>query len=55
MKIDELHVGAEVFWNDPDDGICSGMFKVTKIISDDIIQLQNDEGSVIEAFVSEVK
>jgi len=55
MNIKELHVGAEVFWNDPDDGISSGYFTVTKIISDEIIQLENDEGSVIEAFVSEVE
>lgn len=49
----DLRVGDEVYWNDPDEGLCSGIFKVLEIIGD-IFVLQNDEGTELQAFRHEL-
>ena len=40
----EFNVGDKVFWNDPDDGICSGEYWVTGI-SGDILYLEGENHS----------
>lgn len=59
-----LQVGDEVFWTDPDNGLSSGVYHVTRIATetggveglrgDTIIALRNEAGSEVEAFLSEL-
>lgn len=56
-----LAVGGEVFWTDPDDGICSGYRVIVEIVSESGV-IESDEtvvrltanGSVTEAFAGEI-
>jgi len=50
----DLHIGKVIYWNDPDDGLCSGYYEVISICDNDIVMLQNEEGSEVEAFISEL-
>jgi hypothetical protein len=56
LTVEELHVGAEVFWNDPDEGICSGYYKVHHISTDEIIIITPLDGSggITEVFIWEL-
>jgi len=54
MTVENLHEGAEVYWNDPDNDVCSGHYKVVNIINDDIVLLKNEYGSELEAYVGEL-
>jgi hypothetical protein len=51
-----LAPGDEVFWNDPDDHRCSGVYKIVEITDDDppVYRLKNDEGSETEAWAGEL-
>jgi hypothetical protein len=58
-----LMEGSEVWWNDPDDGISSGYYRITEIklpggdeaISPStVVVLENEHCTVVEAFVSEL-
>ena len=46
-------VGTRVWWDDPDDGICSGAGVVTDV-SGDVVSLLMDDGGEVEALRSEV-
>lgn len=49
--------GNAVYWNDPDDGACSGHYIVTGVRvggSDTVVSLRNGYGSEVEAFLSEL-
>lgn len=56
----ELSIGDEVFWNDPDDGICSGIYTVVEIPAgkllhqDDICTIKNAHDSEVEVFAHEL-
>ena len=50
----ELDKGDEVYWTDPDDGKCSGYYTVLAVRPDDVVLLQNDDGSEVEAWITEV-
>jgi len=54
MKFEEIHEGAEVYWNDPDAGICSGYYTVYRFLNDDVVVLTNKQGSLVEAFIHEL-
>ena len=54
MTRDEVHVGAEVYWNDPDDGLCSGYYIVVEFRSYDVVLLKNHSGSETEAYCHEL-
>ena len=70
MKLKELHVGAEVYWTDPDDGFSSGYYKVVSLPTmplgfftneevadfeeDAIILIKNEAGSEAEVFLHEL-
>lgn len=45
----ELYIGQKVYWNDPDDNLCSGYKTITKIEENTIIL---DNGT--EALISEI-
>jgi len=47
----KYNVGDKVYWNDPDRGICSGWYTVTKIIDRDTLVL--DYGT--EVFIWEIR
>jgi hypothetical protein len=51
-----LAPGDEVFWNDPDDGRCSAIYKIVEITNDDppVYRLRNDAGSETEAWLGEL-
>lgn len=54
MDRKNLQIGDEVYWNDPDDGMCSGVFKIVEFINDTVVLLRNDSGSETEAFLNEL-
>jgi len=51
-----------VYWNDPDDGICSGQFVIQQIDSESgriespltLVLLTNEEGSELQALAQEL-
>lgn len=49
----DIRVGDEVYWNDPDEGICSGYYKVSEVLGD-VFRLTNDSGAELEAFRHEL-
>ena len=49
----DIRVDDEVYWNDPDDGLCSGYATVVEI-NGDIFRLRTEHGSEIEAFRREI-
>jgi hypothetical protein len=55
MNINDIHIDAEVYWNDPDNGECSGYYKVVDILSDEIVVIcpLNSYGRT-EVFISEL-
>ena len=59
--MDTLCVGAEVYWNDPDDDVCSGIYRIVEIHDpreewndDTVVVLTNDAGSEVEAYMYEL-
>jgi len=53
---EELKPGDEVFWNDPDEGRCSDVYKIVEITDDDprVYRLKNAAGSETEAWLGEL-
>lgn len=53
--VKKLCPGDTVFWEDPDGGICSRHCTIQAIrIVDDMIQIQDVDGSVLECFAHEL-
>jgi|TARA_R100000458_G_C8089238_1_gene120673 hypothetical protein len=48
-----LEIGFEVYWNDPDEHVCSGYGTIVKI-KGDIYCLKMDNGEEVEAFKYEL-
>lgn len=48
-----LEIGFEVYWNDPDEHVCSGYATIMKI-KGDIYCLKMDNGEEVEAFKHEL-
>lgn len=57
-KIRGLQRGDSVYWNDPDDGICSRVLVIQTIeINDEddpVVIIMEPDGSVVECFASEL-
>jgi hypothetical protein len=50
-----LSTGDEVFWNDPDDGICSRNIKIQQIeFHGDVIQITDVNGDYLEVKIDEL-
>ena len=56
-KYPELHLGDQVFWTDPDEGLSSGIYTVTGLPNrsstrpSDVLELEDKEtGSEAEAY-----
>jgi len=56
-KAKELHNGDEVFWNDPDEGLCSRMLKIHSIsfIPPNIFRIEEIDGSEVECYARELR
>jgi hypothetical protein len=62
VRIHQLNVGDEVYWNDPADGLSSGYYSIRKINTDSgriesqetILLLANEAGSQAEVFAHEI-
>jgi hypothetical protein len=58
MKIQDakkLAPGDEVYWNDPDEGICSRFYIISKIeIEGNVISITSDDGNYLDCFVWEL-
>jgi len=50
----DLREGDEVYWNDPDNGICSGIYKIKEFLSAEILLIENEQGSEVEVFRHEL-
>lgn len=59
-QLSNLHTGDEVFWNDPDDGVCSRHYTIASIQiinpedSDPVARIVDQDGAVLECFASEL-
>ncbi len=56
-----LREGDDVYWYDPDDDVCSGMYTVDKIYDkpedrceETIVVIRNTAGSEVEAYMDEI-
>jgi len=56
-KIKQLHPGDEVFWNDPDEGACSRVYKIRTIelVTPNMVRIEDVDGGVLECFARELK
>jgi hypothetical protein len=55
-EVKQLHPGDEVFWNDPDDGLASRVYKIRNIefVPPNAVIIEEDDGSVLECFAHEL-
>ena len=54
-RVRNLHPGDEVFWNDPDGGVCSRSLVISSIvIVGEVIIIFDDEGGTLECFAVEL-
>lgn len=49
----DFHIGNEVWWEDPDNGICSGKYEVVDIDRDNDVLILSNGSSIVEAFTDE--
>ena len=49
----KFHYGDEVFWTDPDDGLCSGIATFIQLINEEIAIIEKD-GVQIEVYTDEI-
>ena len=51
----KLAPGDEVYWNDPDDGVCSRFYIISKIeIEGNVIKITAKDGNYLECFAREL-
>ena len=52
----ELHSGDQVFWNDPDGGLCSRYYTIESIelFDDEMVRIYDVDGDVLECFAREL-
>jgi len=57
MDVHTLSPGDEVFWNDPDNGLCSRSYIIQSIniTEDEIVQITDVDGSYLECFPEELE
>ena len=49
----KFHNGDEVFWTDPDDGLCSGIATFIQSVNEEIAIIEKD-GVQIEVYTDEI-
>lgn len=54
--VKKLHSGDEVFWNDPDEGLCSRMLKIHSIefVPPNVFKIEEVDGSCVEVYAREL-
>jgi hypothetical protein len=54
-QVAKLQPGDEVYWNDPDEGACSRVYKIRTIeVLDEIVVIEEPSGAVLECFAKEL-
>ena len=54
-QVRKLHNDDEVYWNDPDDGICSYQIEITDIwFEGEIVCIIDQDGNYLECLVEEL-
>jgi hypothetical protein len=55
-QVKKLHPGDEVFWNDPDDGACSRIYKILTVefFPPNLVRIEEPDGSVLECYAREL-
>jgi hypothetical protein len=61
-EVRKLDVGDEVRWNDPDNALCSGVYRVQEIVTptcrvdteDSVLVVTDGDGHCAEVFASEL-
>ena len=55
IDVRALHTGDEVFWTDPDDGLCSRHLVILTIdVRGDVVVITTDDGRVLECLAGEL-
>lgn len=62
-ELASLDIHDEVYWEDPDEGLSSGKYRVMEIVTengritdmDDMLVIANEAGSVAEVFAAELR
>ena len=53
LSNNKFHNGDEVFWTDPDDGLCSGVATFIQLVNEEIAIIEKD-GVQIEVYTDEI-
>jgi sortase (surface protein transpeptidase) len=54
-EVKKLHSGDEVYWNDPDEGTASRVYKIRTIeVIGEIVVITDSDGSHLECFAKEL-
>jgi hypothetical protein len=54
-EVKNLHPGDEVFWNDPDEGLCSRVYRIASIrVIGEVVQITDVEGDALECLAEEL-
>jgi len=54
-EVENLKSGDKVYWNDPDDGLCSRWYDIETIeIVGDIVSIVEPDGSHLSCFMEEL-
>lgn len=55
--VKRLHSGDEVYWEDPDNGLCSDFVRIKEIefIPPNFVRIMSPDGFVLECFARELK
>lgn len=51
----KYYQGDDVYWNDPDNGECSGLYRIAQVVDCDILLLERDDGTQWQVFTSEIR
>lgn len=56
-EVRQLHNGDEVFWNDPDGGLCSRhlIIHTIEFVDEDWVRIRDQEGGTLECFIKELE
>jgi hypothetical protein len=54
--VKKLQPGDEVFWTDPDEDACSGIYKIQTIefVPPNMVRIMEPDGSVLECYAREL-
>lgn len=54
-EVMDLKAGQRVFWDDPDDGICSREYVINRVaITDEMVTIEDEDGDVLECHAKEL-